>query len=458
MKTKIIILILFTAISKISIGQITMLPIDSLYLSKIEEFYKNADQFRNNSWPGMTLSPICIFRKNGPAFLYNHPNPPETLKKVRDNLYMGTQAELQILGATQAEINGVSTAINGYDLPSYSCAEEAFADLFHEMHHNYQFKSVVSIKKPDNPVTLLFYPENYKNDALKIAEHKLLYSLCFCDDEKEFKELLSQINHIRVNRETIIGKKFIDYEKDVESLEGPAFYCQLLYYKEYANVNSALKNNYIQKEFFGVLNTPYYGRDKLRYRYLTSGMAMCYILDKYKQNWKKEYYSSDIKLYDYCISQFNIEKTISPEIEDIEVDYALSKYHTQLLIDNHTKNINQFNNQKGIKVILNFKKTPQFRGFDPMNAEAINDSTVLHSTLLKLKGDLNNELFITSWPVITHFTEQIWYVNNVILFIPEKEIDFSDSNRIVLKNENLQINWEGTIKYKSKNEVLFICE
>ncbi len=455
MKTKIIILILFTTISKLSIGQITMLPIDSLYLSKIEEFYKNADQLRNNAWPGMTLSPICIFRKNGPAFLYNHPNPPETLKKVRDNLYMGSQAELQILGATQAEINGVSTAINSYDLPSYSSAEEAFAELFHELHHAYQFKSVVSIKTPDNPVTLLLYPENYKNDALKLTEQKLFYSLCFCDDEKEFKALLSQINHIRVNRETIIGKKFIDYEKDVESLEGPAFYCQSLYYKEYANGNSALKNNYIQKEFFGVLNTPYYGRDKLRYRHLASGMAMCYILDKYKQNWKKEYYSSDIKLYDYFIAQFNIEKTISPEIE---IDYALSDYHTQLLIDNHTKNLNQFNNQKGIKVILNFNKTPQFSGFDPMNAEAINDSTVLHSTLLKLKGDLNNEFFITRWPVITYFTEQIWYVNSVILFIPENEIDFSDSKRIVLKNENLLINWEGTIKNRSKNEVLFNCE
>jgi len=454
MKTKIIILAFLSVLSKISIGQNTLLPLDSLYLSKIEEFYKNADQLRNNAWPGMTLSPICIFRKSGPAFLYNHPNPPETFKKVRDNLYIGTQAELQIVGATQAEINGVLTAINSYDSPSYSCPEEAFAELFHETHHTYQFKSVPGIK-PDNPVTLLLYPENYKNDALKIAEQKLFYSLCFCDEEKEFKEILNQINSIRVKRKTIIGERFLEYEKDVESLEGPAFYCQLLYYKEYANANNTLKNNYIQKEFFGVLNTPYYGRDKLRIRHLASGMAMCYILDKYKQNWKKEYYSSEMKLYDYFISQFNIEKTISPEIE---IDYALSKFHTQLLIDNHTKNLNQFYNQNGIRVILNFKNTPQFKGFDPMHAEAINDSLVLHSTLLKLKGGNNNELFITGWPVITRYTDQIWYVNSVILFVPEKEIEFFDNNRIVIKNENLLINWEGTINNKSENEILFNCD
>lgn len=290
MKTKILLLIVFTAISNISIGQNTTLPIDSLYLNKIEVFYKNADRLRSTAWPEMTLSPICVFRKNGPAFLYNHPTPPASFKKVKENLYMGTQEELQILGATQANINGVLTAINNYDLPHYSSPEEMFAELFHELHHTYQFNHI-SGKKPDNPVTLLLYPENYQNDALKIAEQKLLYSLCFCDNKKEFKELLTKINHIRLLRETIIGKTFIEYEKDVESLEGPAFYCQYRYYKEFASDSKALINNFIQKEFFGILNTPYYGRENLRFRHLASGMAMCYILDKYKQDWKKEYYS-----------------------------------------------------------------------------------------------------------------------------------------------------------------------
>ncbi len=454
MKARITFLILFAVISKLSVGQDVMLPIDSLFLGKIEEFYKNSEQLSNQAWPGMSLSPVCIFRKNGPAFLYNHPNPPESLKKISDKLYMGTQAELQILGATQAEINGVLTAITGYDSPNYSCPEEAFAELFHEMHHVYQFKGVPDIK-PDNPVTLLIYPENYKNDALKIAEQKLLFSLCFCDDEKEFAELLNQLINLRVKRETLIGKEFTDYEKDVESLEGPAFYCQSLYYRRYATADSALKNNFIQKEFFGVLNTPYYGREKLRYRHLASGMAMCYILDKHKQNWKEEYYSSKMKLYDYFISQFNTGNPVSPEIE---VDYALSKFHTQLLTDNHARNLDQFHNQSGIKVILNFSNAPQFRGFDPMHAEAINDSTVLHSTLLKLKGGGNNELFITGWPAITHYAAQIWHVNSVILFIPEDEVELFDDTRIVIKNESVSIDWNGTLKTRSANEVLFTCD
>lgn len=454
MKTKFAVLVLFTVLSKLSAGQNVMLPIDTLYLSRIEEFYKNAEQFSNIAWPGMTLSPVCIFRKSGPAFLYNHPDPPETLKKISDNLYLGTQAELQLPGATQVKIDGVLVAINGYDSPDHSCPEEFFAELFHEMHHVYQFRNVSELK-PDNPVTLLQYPENYENDALKIAEHKLLFSLCFCDDEKDFQELMGQINNIRQKRETIIGEKFIDYEKDVESLEGPAFYCQSMYYREYTTANSILKNNYIQKEFFGVLNTPYYGRDNLRYRHLASGMAMCFILDKYKQNWKNEYYSSKMKLYDYFISQFSIEKPTSPKIE---IDYAISRFHTQRLIENHTKNLNQFHNQSGTKIILNFKNTPQFSGFDPMHAEAINDSVVLHSTLLKLKGSKDNGLFITNWPVITHYTDQIWYVNSVLLFVPEPDFELPDNNKITIKNENVTIHWEGTIKSRSANEISFDCD
>lgn len=76
-----------------------------------------------------------------------------------------------------------------------------------------------------------------------------------------------------------------------------------------------------------------------------------------------------MKLYDFFISKFDIEKTISPEIE---IDFAISKFQTQVLIDNHARNLKQFHNQNGIKVVLNFKNRPNFSGFDPMHAEAIN--------------------------------------------------------------------------------------
>ena len=455
MKTKILFLFLVLILSKVSLtGQNSLLPIDSLYISKIDEFYQNAIEFKDKAWIGMELSPICIFRKNGPAFLYNHPNPPNNFKKIRDNLYQGTQAELQLIGATQAEINGMLTAIVDYGLPIYSCPDEVYAELFHETHHVYQRNSISGINY-DNPVTLMSYPENYKNDALKIVEQKLIYNLCFCNDDKEFKQLLNQINSIREKRKVIIGEKYFDYEKDVESLEGPAFYCQLLYYQKYADVSDNLKKNYNEKEFFGVLNTPHYGREKLRYRHLAVGMSMCFILDKYKKNWKKEYYTSGMKLYDFFISQFEVEEI---DFNDIEIEYAISKYHTQKLLDKHVKNFDEFQNQKGVKITLSYKNNPQFRGFDPMHAEAINDSTVLHTTLLKLKGDNDNELFISNWQVITQYTGQIWFVDKIVVFVPEQEIMLTDNKKLEIKMDNIFISWEGAVKSKGENEIVFICD
>jgi hypothetical protein len=454
MQTKILFLFLVLILGKISLtGQNKLLPIDSLYISKIDEFYKNALEFKDKAWLGMELSPVCIFRKNGPAFLYNHPNPPENLKKIRDNLFQGTQVELQLIGATQSEINGTLTAIIDYGLPNYSCPDEVYAELFHEIHHVYQRNRISGINH-DNPVTLMSYPENYKNDALKIVEQELIYNLCFCNDDKEFKQLLNQINCIREKRKAIIGVKYSDYEKDVESLEGPAFYCQLQYYQKYTDVSDNLKKNYSEKEFFGVLNTPYYGREKLRYRHLASGMAMCFILDKYKKNWKKEYYTSGMKLYDFFKSQFEVEKI---DFDETEIEYAISKYHTQLIVENHIKNLDEFQNQKGVKVILTFNNSPKFRGFDPMHAEAINDSTVLHTTLLKLKGDDDNELFISNWQVITNFIEQIWFVDKIIVFVPEKDIQLTDNKLLEIKTKNISISWKGIIKSKNEDEIVFIC-
>ncbi|MDD3300749.1 MAG: hypothetical protein PHV91_07995 [Bacteroidales bacterium] len=82
---------------------------------------------------------------------------------------------------------------------------------------------------------------------------------------------------------------------------------------------------------------------------------------------------------------------------------------------------------------------------------------ILHSTLLKLVGANNNELFITGWPVVTYYSNQIWNVNSVVLFVPENEIEIFENNRIAIKNDNLLINWEGALYNKDKNEIVFDC-
>jgi hypothetical protein len=142
---------------------------------------------------------------------------------------------------------------------------------------------------------------------------------------------------------------------------------------------------------------------------------------------------------------------------DFDIDYSISQFHTQNLIENHQKKLNKFQNQNGIKITLRYKQTPQFRGFDPMHAEAINDSTVLHKTFLNLQGNKNNQLFISNKQVLTNYTEQIWFVNTVTLFINKENLELTENKQIIIKTDNISINWEGEVLNTSKKEIEFLC-
>lgn len=432
--------------------QIQLLPIDSIYLSAIGDFYANADDVKDEIWEGMQLAPVCLFRDNGPALLYHHPSPPQCFHKVSDSLYIGKQDELQLFGATQMEINGVLTAIVDYGLDSYSNKDEVLAVLFHELHHVYQRKNIKLIKF-DDPAVLMVYPENDKNDGLKRYEQETLYKLCFEKDKQQFQRLLNQFYSCRQEREKIIGE-FLDYEKSVESMEGPAFYCERNYYNHSSSINDVLKTNYNEKYFFAPLTTPYYGRNSLRHRHLASGMAMCSILDQHFNHWQSDYYSQSLFLYDFFISRF------SPYKEEIAIDsnyYYISGFHTEQLHMAHASSFQNFMSQPGVKITLKFNQKPQFRGFDPMHAESINDSTVLHKTYLQLAGKENDGIFISNQNVVTHFDKKIWFVKEVILFAPEESMAVTDE-RIEIDFAGKKVSWRGMVSARTDDEMLFYCE
>ncbi len=264
--------------------------------------------------------------------------------------------------------------------------------------------------------------------------------------------MLNQFYSCRTKRGELIGD-YLDYEKTVENFEGPAFYCEYQFYNQFSKNNESLKKNYYQKHFWGILTTPYYGRTNLRLRHLASGMAMCCILDNYYKNWKKEYYASSNNFYNFFISKFEPKLV---ELPDLEMFYSMSKYFTEKEIAKHISEFQKFNSQPGKKVILEFKSTPQFRGFDPMHAEAVNDSTILHKTLLKLSNN-DNELFIANRSVITLIKEQIWFVDKVILFVPDKSIEIS-YGKIHITTNGINIDWNGEVIKETENMIVIRCE
>ena len=83
-------------------GDADIIAIDSLYSNEIERSFEEMRLSVDEIWPKMTLSPVCLFRFNGPAYLYNHPDPPSGFKKITDKLYVGKQEDLQLFGPRAA--------------------------------------------------------------------------------------------------------------------------------------------------------------------------------------------------------------------------------------------------------------------------------------------------------------------------------------------------------------------
>ncbi|MFO8087353.1 MAG: hypothetical protein R6T91_06025 [Bacteroidales bacterium] len=453
MKVKYLIFICIFLFSQyILSGQEKLMKIDSLYLTSIDDFYEKADSAKSEIWNEMELAPICLFRVNGPALLYNHPNPPQKFTQVTDKLYVGKQSDLQLYGSTQMEINDILTAIADYGADSYSCIEEVYAVVFHELHHVYQTNFIDQLEF-DNPAILLTYPENYANDAIKNYEQKILYNMCFEQDSLKFQSLLNQFYSCRFKRQQIINT-YAKYEESVENIEGPAFYCEYSYYNRFCSKNNALKSSYINTHFFDILSSPYYGRNNLRERHLASGMVMCYILDRYFNNWQRDYYSKEISLYSYFMSRFN------PQKEELKIDssfFSLSNFHTQQAIVEHQMSFDKFMDQPGIKINLEFSETPKFEGFDPMNAESINDSIILHSTILKLSNGDENKLFIHYDRAVTLVDKEIWFVRKVILFVSKENIRI-ENDKLFVDTEKVNIAWTGKLKKKNEKEIIFNCE
>ena len=433
-------------------AQAPLSAIDSLYFTSVEEFYKRAEKLKGKIWEGMKINPVCLFRSNGPAFLFNHPNPPDNFRKLSDKLYVGKQSDLRLYGATQTEINGTLTAVNDYGNAYYSCIEEAYAELFHELHHVYQRTHIQQIGF-DNPADLMTYPEEIENDAIKLYEQKLLYQMCFEQDNDRFQRLLNQFYSCRLERKKIIGN-YIQYEKSVESMEGPAFFCEYMFYNQYKNINDAIRNNYNQKHFWSILTTLYFGRNSLRKRHLAAGLAMCYILNREVEDWQSDYYSQSNSLYDFFISKLN------PQAEELKIDssyFQQSKFFTNQEILQHRVSFNKFNAQEGFKITLKFSEFPQFKGFDPMHAETINDSTILHKTMLNLSGCEQNNLFITNSQAITTIDNEIWNVKKVILYAPMESINLQD-HQISVVTAGKKIKWLGQLKLKTEKELIFKCK
>jgi hypothetical protein len=446
---KMLTLLLLFIMGRYSADAQSLEPIDSVYLNALPRFSQNIAHITSPIWPGMTIGPYVIFRIDGPVFLKNHPEPPPGAKRLKDGIYEFSQSAYALLGTSQTEINHYLTAHNNYGQLQYVSVNQFYSEVFHELHHVYQ-RTVVKTVQFDNPAELLTYPEDYRNDAIKQYEDELLLSM-LQGQPHQFQENLNRFFSTRLLRQTIIGKKYLDYEKSVESCEGPATYCEYRYMKAFASTPQ--EQQYIQKRFFEMLIEPTYGRDGLRNKRLLSGMVQCLILDRKFKNWKQAYYQSGLSLNDFFFSKLKPRNAPLPDLADY---LAKAKYFTAIEKNKHSINLESFNNQGGLKITLLFKSPPEFRGFDPMHAEAASDSLVLHTTLLKL-GKGANYFTAANERTATLVKGSIWTVKSVTFFVPNDKISL-ENNTLKYEGQHIQVNWHYTAKTQTDNAYLIAVE
>jgi hypothetical protein len=429
-------------------------PIDSLYAKLLVDYYREFEKYTESIWPGMTLCPVCIYRYNGPAFLYKHPSPPPSFRELENGVWQGTQAELPIFGSTQATIQGVLTAICYYDSKEV-LEDEFFAELFHEMHHVYQFNAMQSVmQRFDNPSQVITYPENPENDALKIYENRVLLQLLFSEDSKAFQDTLDLFFSIRQKRQSIIGNDYILFEKKAESVEGPAVYCQYRMLEKLLGEHKSNRQlNIAQSEFLLLLDKPAFGRDNLRMRLLMSGLAQCLILAKRTPGWQAEYFSGNMLLNDYFFSRLPAKLTAIPDVEDIKIHAG---FHLKAIHENRQHMLYDFDHQKGIRVNLSFKSIPEVRGIDPMNAIALDEHTIFHN-MLKLG---KNEDYLTSLnnTTLAKIMMNVWMIKSVSFYLDERSQLSLDVGKIIINSHGLQMNWRGRITEQKGKEIIIELE
>jgi hypothetical protein len=379
----------------------------------------------------------------------NHPAPPPEAHLLRDSIYIFKQTDYALAGTTQTPINNHLTAHNHYAQPMYVSVNQFYSELFHELHHVYQ-RTYIKGLKFDNPAELLTYPEDPHNDALRQYENEALLEMLI-GPAAAFNDNLNTFYTCRLLRKAIIGEKYSNYEKSVETAEGPATYCEHAYMKKYGT--SASEQEFIHKRFYYSLIEPAYGREGLRNKHLLSGMAQCIILTRRFKNWQTEFYKSGMQLNDFFFSKFPGKQVKLPSLAAYA---AKAQIFTTAEKEKHSKNLEAFNNQAGRKITLIFTTQPEFRGFDPMHAEAANDSLIIHTTLLKL-GKGTNSFTAINHPALAQINKQVWFVKQVTFFVPESAIK-NENSVLTCTDETLSIQWKYSRIEKTETEYIITSE
>ncbi|PKR82381.1 hypothetical protein CWO92_24790 [Heyndrickxia camelliae] len=349
-------------------------------------------------WPGFEAVSFAFYDKEK-VHLYRHPD-------FKEEVFAWNE---QFMADTLILYENYPTAI--MNLERYADEEGLFSILAHELFHGYQY-----LKGEDrfpNEMLGISYPLKEENIELRNQERFHLYQALVATSVEDKRKSLQAFISIREKRASII-EEFIQYETNIETVEGPAWYIELKAYAE----RSLLPYEAVLEKYSRSLLDKHDSSLNIRKSCYSAGLVLCLLLDELYPDWKHGFFESNHTLYDllkkhvdYTIQQIN-EISISNETKTI----------LKMVKNSKDAEFTKFETKKGYHLVLEGNMIAAL--MDPMNIVK-SGNKLLHKNFLKIRVGEKEYLF--QQPVVAYKNDNSRGISKIHTILEEEPIEKDSS-------------------------------
>jgi hypothetical protein len=395
----------------------------------------------------MEPCPVCLFRPGGAAWLCGHPDPPQPFSQHSSSLWRADQDETSLFGATQYRLNGIWTAVADYSDPARP-PEDILSELFHEMHHVHQ-RNNMPHKRWEDPGMLVTYPEQVTSEVLKAWEGRLLIQAILSDASPA--AALSRYGASRNKRLELIGPKALSLEGRVETMEGPALYCQARCLKELEGGEwpTGASSMEVHGSLLRPLLHPSWGRDGFRLLHMARGLAIAMLLDRLSgESWKQRLFNGEMLMSDLLEEHVSPFDGTFPDLNGLRLQMSALGDGA---IARRSGALESFRCEEGILLVLDVPAETGVVGMDPMSATAVKPGLVLHPRLLRLEVPQGGKVYLEDVPALAKVDGSVWSLSRLMFHIPGPECMQERQGRLIINLPGLTMEWPSAMARRGRS-------
>jgi len=372
------------------------------YINLAEEIHKNITEHATNIWSDFTPVPFILYNNEFQVAIGN--DWPEHYEKVKENIWLATGTDSQLMGNTATLYHGKVVAI--WDIRTWSeviNVAQATANIFHEMFHAYQeMKLKLSWA---NELLAPVYPHTTKSVALTLSENKHLLDIIQNPDPKAVLENLKSIAKLRTERQNELSEDYINYDQSIETTEGCAVYVEV---KMVAKL-SGKPIPVVAKEYLNALTTTEENLSSYRRRLYTVGLIFCLSCDILELDLQNSWKNSESSIFAWIKIQLNLQQN-QEKVGNLisEENLNLAKELITAYESEKEKQISSFTKQP----LTELEGEIKIVNFDPMNI-VCQQGQCLHK---HGRVKINDEEKLLEHPFLVEYESNIFNVKK--MFVP----------------------------------------